>query len=206
MRKTLSSAPALVVAVTSVLFGLFLATATAIGAATGANGGIYRVPSGAMEPTLSIGDIVVAVAVGDSRLAVGDIVVFHPPAGAPDEICGNTHENAGQACDLPTKQESTESYIKRVVAGPGDTMYMKDGRVYLNGKLEPASYADFQGCDSSADCNYTTPIKIPSGDYFMLGDNRDESDDSRFWGPVPGTWLQGRVIAVCSATDNCRSV
>jgi signal peptidase I len=156
----------------------------------------YRIPSGSMEPTLTIGQRVLVDRIGNDFFApaVGDIVVFHPPAGAPDEICGNTHEKAGQACDRPTKQESTENYIKRVVAGPGDTIYIRNGRVYRNGKLEPASYADFQGCDGSADCNYTTPIKVPAGHYFMMGDNRDQSDDSRFWGPVPRTWIIGEAF------------
>jgi signal peptidase I len=156
----------------------------------------YRIPSGSMEPTLAIGQRVLVDRIGNDFFApaVGDIVVFHPPAGAPDEICGDTHEKAGQACDRPTNQESTENYIKRVVAGPGDTMYIKNGRVYRNGKLEPASYADFQGCPGSADCNYTTPIKIPAGHYFMMGDNRDQSDDSRFWGPVPRAWIIGEAF------------
>jgi signal peptidase I len=156
----------------------------------------YRIPSGSMEPTLAIGQRVLVDRIGNDFFApaVGDIVVFHPPAGAPDEICGDTHEKLGQACDRPTKQESTENYIKRVVAGPGDTIYIKNGRVYLNGKLEPASYADFEGCDGSADCNYTTPIKIPAGHYFMMGDNRDQSDDSRFWGPVPRAWIIGEAF------------
>jgi len=132
--------------------------------------------------------------------------LFHPPAGAPDEVCGKTPPR-GAACDLPTKAATAETYIKRVVGGPGDKISMKDGRVYRNGKLEPQSYASFSGCSSqNPECNYPTPITIPKGDYFMLGDNRDQSDDSRFWGPVPSSWLEGRVIAVCSATDNCRSV
>jgi signal peptidase I len=45
----------------------------------------------------------------------------------------------------------------------------------------------------AAECNFPTPIKIPTGDWFMLGDNRSESDDSRFWGPVPASWIVGVV-------------
>jgi signal peptidase I len=156
----------------------------------------YKIPSLSMYPTLKEGQRVLVDRIGNDFFApaVGDIVVFHPPAGAPDEICGDTHEKAGQACDRPTKQAASVNYIKRVVAGPGDTIYIKNGHVYRNGKLEAASYADFEGCPGSADCNYTTPIKIPAGYYFMMGDNRDQSDDSRFWGPVPRAWIIGEAF------------
>jgi signal peptidase I len=83
----------------------------------------YRIPSGSMKPTLAIGQRVLVDRIGNDFFApsVGDIVVFHPPVGAPGQICGNTDEKPGQACDRPTTGESTENYIKRVVAGPGDT-------------------------------------------------------------------------------------
>ena len=54
--------------------------------------------------------------------------------------------------------------------------------------------ASFAGCNCSADCNYRTPITIPAGYYFMMGDNRDFSDDSRFWGPVPRAWIIGTAF------------
>jgi signal peptidase I len=159
----------------------------------------YRIPSGSMEPTLAIGQRVLVDRIGNdfSGPSVGDIVVFHPPAGAPNEICGDTHEKSGQACDRPTHAESTENYIKRVVAGPGDTIAIRDGRVYLNGSKTPekAPYADFSGCsNSNPTCNYRTAIKVPAGYYFMMGDNRDQSDDSRFWGPVPRAWIIGEAF------------
>ena len=159
----------------------------------------YRIPSGSMEPTLTIGQRVLVDRIGNDFFAptVGDIVVFHPPQGAPNEICGNQHEKPGQACDRPTPQRSNQNYIKRVVAGPGDTLLIRGGRVYLNGSKTPekAPYANLSGCgDDNEDCNYTTPIKIPAGYYFMMGDNRDQSDDSRFWGPVPRRWIIGEAF------------
>jgi signal peptidase I len=157
----------------------------------------YRIPSGSMEPTLSIGQRVLVDRIGNDFFApsVGDIVVFHPPAGAPSEICGDTRERTGQACDRPTKGESSENYIKRVVGGPGDTIKIIDGLVYRNGKLENQKYASTAGCTrSNLDCNYPVPIKIPAGYYFMMGDNRDASDDSRFWGPVPRAWIIGEAF------------
>jgi signal peptidase I len=157
----------------------------------------YKIPSGSMEPTLAIGQRVLVDRIGNDFFApsVGDIVVFHPPAGATNQVCGDRNEKPGQACDRPTAQESTQNYIKRVVAGPGDTLKIIDGQVYLNGKREKDSYARLTGCTpDNADCNYPTPIKIPAGHYFMMGDNRDFSDDSRFWGPVPRSWIIGEAF------------
>ena len=66
----------------------------------------------------------------------------------------------------------------------------------LNGKRQKEPFASFAGCNTSvADCNYPTPIKVPAGYYFMMGDNRDFSDDSRFWGPVPRSWIIGEAFA-----------
>jgi signal peptidase I len=152
----------------------------------------YRIPSPSMEPTLSIGQRVLT-----NRLinhpSVGDIVVFHPPRGAdpPTPMCGNPNQGAGhpQACGVPTPQESTQTFIKRVVAGPGDTVQIINGHVYRNGVKENDSYIEQCGGDPS--CNFQTPVRIPPGMYFMMGDNRGASDDSRFWGPVPDKWVIG---------------
>jgi len=152
----------------------------------------YRIPSGSMEPTLIIGQRILANRM-INHPSVGDVVVFHPPAGAdPDDaVCGNQDQGTGhsQACDKGTPSESSQTFIKRVVAGPGDTISIINGHVIRNGVREKDSYA-YQ-CGTGPDCNFRTPIKIPPGDYFMMGDNRGESDDSRFWGPVPDSWIIG---------------
>jgi signal peptidase I len=152
----------------------------------------YRIPSPSMVPTLAIGQRVLT-----NRLinhpSVGDVVVFHPPHGADPAtpVCGAADEGAGrpQACAVPTPQQSTQTFIKRVVAGPGDTVAIIGGHVYRNGVREKDPYTEPCGTDPS--CNFPKPIKIPPGDYFMMGDNRGASDDSRFWGPVPDKWVIG---------------
>jgi signal peptidase I len=155
-------------------------------------GRVYRVPSGSMEPTLSVGARVV---VEPGTPQVGEIVVFHPPKDADVEVCGGSSLHmatpGGAACVTPQSRPSSVQFIKRIVAGPGDTLYIKDGHAYRDGKREEDSY--IRKCGSVPECNFPVPIKIPSGHWFLMGDNRGESDDSRFWGPVPTNWITGIV-------------
>jgi signal peptidase I len=156
----------------------------------------YRIPSASMVPTLDPGQRVLTNRLS-THPSVGDVVVFHPPHGADfnSPVCGDSSQGQTgdrQACDRPTAQESTQTFIKRVVAGPGDTLFIKDGHVYRNGVREKDGYIAPCGSDSS--CTFQTPIKVPPGHYFMMGDNRGLSDDSRFWGPVPQNWIIGVAV------------
>src|ERR1700751_5966052 len=96
----------------------------------------YRIPSPSMVPTLDVGQRVLTNRLVD-KPSIGDIVVFHPPHGADidDGVCGNPSQGSGhsQPCGVPTPQESSQTFIKRVVAGPGDTVSIKNGHVYRNG-------------------------------------------------------------------------
>jgi signal peptidase I len=160
---------------------------------------VYRVPSGSMEPTLSIGETIVVDPSGYATRppAIGDIVVFHPPTGADPQqgaVCGDANQGAGhpKACDKPTPAESSQTFIKRVVGTPGDTIAITNGHVIRNGKKENDTY--ITPCGAGATCSFPTTIRIPANDYFVLGDNRGESDDSRFWGPVKRSWIIGLVV------------
>jgi signal peptidase I len=158
----------------------------------------YRIPSGSMEPTLAIGQRVlvnrIGMDFGDPH--VGEIAVFHPPEGAEQEQCGPTPHTVklgGEACSQPIAKKSSVNFIKRIVAGPGDTITVVEGHVIRNGVREKDSY--IRQCGPNPQCNFPKPIKIPAGHWFMMGDNRGESDDSRFWGPVPTGWIIGGAIA-----------
>ncbi len=152
----------------------------------------YRIPSSSMEPTLNINQRVLVNRLV-SKPSLGDIVVFHPPAGAdPTEpVCGDSSQGNGhpQACDVHTPAQSAETYIKRVVGLPGDRLSIRGGHVYRDGTREKDSYIRPCGADSS--CNFPKTFTVPPGQYFMMGDNRAVSDDSRFWGPVPDKWIIG---------------
>ena len=156
----------------------------------------YRIPSESMVPTLQVGQRVLVNRIG-SRFSdphVGDIVVFHPPAGAErSNECGGGPPPAGQVCARPTKGKADVNFIKRVVAGPGDRLAIQDGHVILNGKRQSEPF--IEPCGGGEACDLPREIRVPADHYFMMGDNRGSSDDSRFWGPVPRDWIIGEAFA-----------
>jgi signal peptidase I len=157
----------------------------------------YRIPSGSMEPTLTIGQRVIVDRLTHrlgSSPSVGDIEVFNPPKGADDEQCGAPDQGQGTPtpCSRPQAQKSSETFIKRVVAVGGDTISIQNGHVIRNGKRASEPFA--ANCGGGSDCNFPHAITVPHGYVFMMGDNRGESDDSRFWGPVPLSWVIGHAL------------
>jgi signal peptidase I len=160
----------------------------------------YKVTSGSMQPTLQVGQQVTAERPGS--LKVGDIVVFHPPTGARanDPVCGSGLQGSGssQPCDAPVARESGAIFVKRVVAGPGDEIAIVDGHAVRNGVRESEPFV--APCGPGAACSFPTAVRVPPDEYYLLGDNRGVSDDSRFWGPVPSGWIIGTVVH-CSLLD-----
>ncbi|MGZ4201348.1 MAG: signal peptidase I [Thermoleophilaceae bacterium] len=153
----------------------------------------FRIPSESMEPTLDVGQRVLVdrITTHFSDPGRGDILVFKPPAGADSDQCGVSHP-ADQSCPKPTSQRSQTNFIKRVVGLPGDHLKVIQGRVWINGKQLKEPYIR-----PSADCeicNLPREITVPPGSFFMMGDNRGESDDSRTWGPVPKKWIIGKAF------------
>jgi signal peptidase I len=152
----------------------------------------YRIPSESMEPTLDVGQRVLVSRFNyhfsdPDRL---DVVVFHPPKGADSNTCG-AEKSPDQACPKPTSERDSVNFIKRIVAGPGDTLAIREGHAIVNGERQKD---DFTRPCAPGTCNFPRPIKIPPGHFFMMGDNRGASDDSRFWGPVPEKWIIGQAF------------
>lgn len=99
-------------------------------------------------------------------------------------------------------EDTTKSYIKRVIGLPGDTVSVDDGYVSVNGKKLVESYVPEQYRD---DRSYP-PTIVPANDYFVLGDNRDASNDSRMWGFVPRNYIYGKAVFVFWPLDRAGSV
>jgi signal peptidase I len=161
----------------------------------------YRIPSESMVPTLEVGQRVLVNRIGNTFSDgpdVGQVVVFHPPQGADTDTCGDPDKREGEPCSRPTDERSDVNFIKRVVAGPGDRIAVREGQVIRNGRPvgdEGEYTSDTCDGDIGRGCDLPVEITVPEGHYFMMGDNRGESDDSRFWGPVPRDWIIGPAFA-----------
>ncbi len=166
----------------------------------------YVIPSESMTPTLKPGQRVLVdrfshTLGGNPKL--GDITVFRPPSGAESDSnggqCGATGEGPSydygpgstRSCSRPTADRAEKTYIKRLVGMPGDRIEVRNGHVIRNGRRASEPFAN--ACSDPV-CNLE-PIVIGRGEYFFMGDNRDNSNDSRFWGPVPRAWIIGKAVA-----------
>lgn len=190
------------------LLELVVIVAVALGLALGIQAFLvkpYRIPSPSMVPTLLEGDRVLVNRIGNTfnEPKVGEVVVFNPPAFAQSRA-GEGEGNDGQCgvtpppnapCPKPGAQRDDVNFIKRVVAGPGDTIAVRNGSVILNGKSQAAKETYTRPCAGGGLCNLPEPITVPAGYWFMMGDNRGSSDDSRYWGPVPREWIIGSAFA-----------
>ncbi len=143
----------------------------------------FYIPTGSMEPTLQVGDRILVNKLSYHLHGVdrGDIVVFDRPKA---ENCGGP-----VVSDL----------VKRVIGLPGETISVSDGYVDINGKrLDetwlPQSEQGITGQGPAGNAaNLAVPYKIPANDYYMMGDNRMDSCDSRYWGPVSRSLIVGKV-------------
>lgn len=159
----------------------------------------YRIPSGSMLPTLHINQRLLVDRVAMSFISphIGEIIVFHPPANYtscanPSEGENDSGQDSPMACDVAQNQESSVTFIKRVVGLPGDRISIRNGHVIRDGVRERDPY--IVPCPGDPACNFMQTITIPRGDYYVMGDNRPDSEDSRFWGPIRKSWIIGQAF------------
>lgn len=129
------------------------------------------IPSGSMEPTLQINDrlIIDKISYNFRQPQRGDIVVFSPT-------------------EALKQQNFKDAFIKRVIGLPGETVEVKGGRVYVNGQALREQYIE-----EEPEYSYG-PVTVPEDNYLVLGDNRNNSYDSHYWGFVPRQNIIGRAI------------
>jgi len=156
----------------------------------------YKIPSGSMIPTLLIGDylLVNKLAYGIKNPVKDDFIYFWK-FPKRQEIVVFTYP-----------QNKKLDFIKRVIGLPGDTVQIVNKKVYVNGKLLNEPYVQFSDPEIypqeiSPRDNYG-PIKVPPEHIFVLGDNRDQSYDSRFWGFVPVKYLKGKALIIYFSWDS----
>jgi signal peptidase I len=167
----------------------------------------YKIPSGSMEPTLLVGDHILV-----NKLAYGlrmpdsffGLTFPGVPWGHYLFDIGKVHR--GDVVVFVFPPDPTRDFIKRVIGIGGDTIAVKAGVVYLNGHLMPDPHAHFiipaQDRSHFSPRDYFGPVTVPKGDFFMMGDNRDRSYDSRFWGFVRRDEVEGRAILIYWSWDD----
>jgi signal peptidase I len=140
---------------------------------------VFFIPTASMVPTLGVYDRILVQKVFFSWHDVreGDIVVFTQP---PLDRCG------GPPGDL----------VKRVVALPGQTIYSAGNSIYINGHLLAERYLPAYDPLGPPIASSQRPYRVPPGEFYVLGDNRADSCDSRFWGPIQGSSIIGKAVLV----------
>jgi signal peptidase I len=145
----------------------------------------YFIPSASMEPTLKDGDKVLVNKLSYDLHPIhrGDVIVFKKP---PDDTT-----------------PGIKDLIKRVIGLPGETIAGRNGQIYINGNLlrEPWLPKVDQDVTSTF-----APVQIPAGEYFVMGDNRTDSSDSRVFGPIPKKLVVGRAFMIVWPISRIRTL
>ncbi len=170
----------------------------------------YKIPSGSMEPTLLIGDhILVNKLIYGLRLPDSLLGLKIPGVPWGKYLFRLEAAQRGDVVVFVFPPDPSRDFIKRVIGVEGDTVAVKNGVVYLNGRRMPDPHAHLEVApgarsDVSPRDNFG-PVTVPKGKLFMMGDNRDRSYDSRFWGFVSLNEVEGRAILIYWSWDGAGS-
>ena len=153
----------------------------------------FKIPTGSMENNLLIGD----------HLLVNKFVFAPNATGLERTVMPERGIKRGDVIVFKYPDEPDRDFIKRVIGLPGETLELRSKKVYINGQpldepyvhfLEPASEA--QEITSFDVRENFRPVQVPEGYYFVMGDNRDNSQDSRYWGFLPRHYIKGRALMI----------
>ena len=152
----------------------------------------FKIPTGSMENNLLIGD----------HLLVNKFVFAPTMTKLERGVLPIAQVRRGDITVFKYPEEPERDFIKRVIALPGETIELRRKRVYINGTMLDEPYVRFLvPPDEERDDDFDVrvrygPVTVPDGHYFMMGDNRDNSQDSRYWGFLPQEYVKGRALFV----------
>jgi signal peptidase I len=166
----------------------------------------FKIPTGSMEPNLLVGD----------HLLVNKFV-FAPAASAFERAVLPMREiRRGDIIVFKFPEEPERDFIKRVIGLPGDIIELKNRELSINGQRQDEPYAHYLFPQGEGDESTTQdvrerygPVTVPAEHYFMMGDNRDNSQDSRYWGFLPAHYVKGRALMIYwsfESTDGLASI
>ena len=146
----------------------------------------FKIPSGSMEDTLLVGDHLMAL-----KFLYGVKIPFNGK-----RILKLTNPKPGDVIVFKYPQDPSKDYIKRCIAVGGQTVEIRDKQVYVDGVLQdnPNHVKFLRPVDHYGQRDNLSPTTVPEGTFFAMGDNRDNSNDSRFWGFVPFENVKGKAF------------
>jgi signal peptidase I len=150
----------------------------------------YKIPSGSMIPTLLVGDYILV-----NRLSYGLRIPYYKYVLRWGEI------KRGDIIVFVFPEEPSKDFIKRVIALPGETIEIRKKKVYINGREIEDKWGFFKDDYVGPPRDDFGPFQVPQGHVFVMGDNRDESNDSRFWGPVNIENIKGKAFIIYFSWD-----
>lgn len=156
----------------------------------------FRIPSGSMEDTLLVGDYLFV-----SKFLYGAEVPFTGGARLP-AIRQPKH---GDIIVFRYPEDPSEDFIKRCVGVPGDVIEVRDKILYVNGEAQDEPYVKHVSRSIRSGVDNFGPVTVPEGKYFMMGDNRDNSRDSRVWGFLDHSLIRGKALFIYFSWDSART-
>jgi signal peptidase I len=154
----------------------------------------FKIPTGSMENNLLIGD----------HLLVNKFVLGPTATGLERALLPMGTIHRGDILVFKYPEEPDRDFVKRIIGLPGDTLELRQKKVYINGQPLDEPYVHFLEPPSAGSTEVTSldvrerygPVTVPANQYFAMGDNRDNSQDSRYWGFLPRDYVKGRALVI----------